>query len=300
MREVILGNLTIAMHWLLRIFPIEWCSHVGYLMGRMIGPRHRKASEQLRKNIQKLRPDVGSEKAMDAFVKQSFGNLGRVMAEFSVLRRIWASDRTTIEGLMHLNAAKALERPIIFLFLHLGNWEIIGPKLYPLLNRRVIQIYQLIDNRYQLRIAENVRRPYAHGLITTGPSVGKKIYNKLRDGYHLNIAVDELVNGELNTPSFGRPQSLSGNLSLAVRFAKLTNAILCPVYATRTKGARFVVHIVSPVVLDFTQWDKAKLTSSISALDALMGSIIRKHLDQWYYNTALIEDIDMPSTEVVL
>lgn len=296
LRNVLLGNLEIAVHWTLRILPIAVCSTIGYALGRILGPLHSKATQQLRANITSLRPDLRSSKEIEAMIKRTWGNYGRVLSEFSVLRRIWRSERTAVEGMDNLIHAKALGRPIIFLFMHLGNWEVIGPKLLSS-GGRGIQIYQQLDDPYKLRIAENIRRPYAHSLITNGPFVGKKIYNKLMNGYQLSIAVDEHINNELNTPSFGRPLHLSGNLTFAVRLAKLTNAVLCPVYATRTKGARFLLHILPARVYDFTNFGNGELRKTVKELDQLIDPIIRQHIDQWFYATTLNLSTNKPHAE---
>ncbi len=280
--SVLLGYSQIIAHWALGLLPIDFCSAIGNRLGRIIGPMHRIATQKLRENITQLRPDL-QPMAINQMVQRSWGNYGRVMAEFSVLRRIWKSDRVDITGLEHFIKAKATGRPVICLFVHLGNWEVIGPKLHALLGGDWIQIYQMLDNPYQLRIAEQVRRPYAHELITSGPFVGKKIYNKLKAGYTLNIAVDECVNEDITIPAFGRSLQLAGNLTFAVRLAKLTNAVFCPVYAMRTQGARFTVQVLPPVVFDFTEFDQGKLLEAVSTLNHTVESIIREHLDQWYY-----------------
>ena len=285
-RDIITGSLEVLVHWGLRILPITLCSNIGFFLGKIIGPLHRQATHQLRENIKVLRPDVNTPKQIEAMIRRSWGNYGRVMAEFSVLRRIWKSDRTEVEGLENLIASKASGRPIIYTFLHLGNWEIIGPKLDDLVSQRGIQIYQKLEDRFKLRIAENVRRPYAHALITNSPFVGKTIYNKLTNGYFLNIAVDEFINNKLSAPSFGRPLEHTGNLNFAVRLAKLTNAIICPVYATRRKGAYFTLHILPPIEFDFTDFNRVKLQDAEAQLDKLIDPIIRKHFDQWYYCAA--------------
>lgn len=287
MREIILGNLQIIAHWSLRILPIGLCSNLGCLMGRLLGPRHRQATQRLRNNIRQLRPDISSAKQIEKMIRRSWGNYGRVMAEFSVLQRLWKSDRTTIDNLEHFNNAKARGKPVIFPFLHLGNWEVLGPKIDDMIEGHGIQIYQMLDDHYKMRIAENVRRPYADALITNGPFVGKKICNKLNEGYFLNIAVDEFMNNELTTPSFGRPINLTGNLSFAVRLAKLTNAVLCPAYLTRTKGARFVLHFLPAIAFDFTDFDTVKLREAVEQLDQLIDPIIRQYFDQWYYGSML-------------
>lgn len=286
-RELFFGYLNIISHWALSVLPITLCSSLGYCLGRVIGPKHQKATQRLRDNITRLRPDVCQRELIDDMVKRSWGNYGRVMAEFSVLRRILVSNRTEMEGLEHLNAARVSKRPIIFLLLHLGNWELVGHKLYHLLDGRVVCVYQKLDNSVHLQIAKNTRREIAHILVTEGPFVGKKIYNKLREGHDLIMAVDEFVNDELNTPSFGRNLLIKGNLTRAVRFAKLTNAMLCPVYATRTQGARFLLHILPLIELDFADFDRIKLREAVAQLDSLIDPIIRQYFDQWYYAASL-------------
>lgn len=256
---------------------------MGCFFGRLLGPMHRQATLQLRQNMMCLRPDL-TPLQIDVMVKQSWGNYGRVMAEFSVLQRIWKSNRTTVEGLHHFTDAKSSGRPVICLFLHVGNWEVIGPKLYALLGGDWIQIYQQLDCPIQAKIAERVRRPYAHSLITSGPFVGKKIVNKLKEGYTLNIAVDECVKDEVNTPSFGRPLSRHGNLNLALRLAKLTGATLCPVYATRPKGARFVLHVLPSIDPEIMT---SKGLDPFEVIDKMIGSVIGQHLEAWYYARAL-------------
>jgi KDO2-lipid IV(A) lauroyltransferase len=282
-RDILTGSIEIIVHWVLRILPISLCSSIGFFLGKIIGPMHRQATHQLRENIKRLRPDVNTPEQLKKMIKRSWGNYGRVMAEFSVLRRIWRSNRTEIDGIDNLIASQASKRPIIYTFLHLGNWEIIGPKLLDLVSPNGIQIYQKIEDRFKLYIAENVRRPYAHALITNSPYVGKKIYNKLIDRYFLNIAVDEFINNKLSAPSFGRPLEHTSNLSFAVRLAKLTNAVICPVYTTRKNGAYFTLHILPPIMLDFTEFNRVKLQEAVSQLDQLIDPIVRKHFDQWYY-----------------
>lgn len=278
--------LEIACHYLLRCFPVYIASGIGCILGRMLGPRHQKATQRLRKNIIQLRPDLVSKKQIDKMVTRSWGNYGRVMAEFSVFRRICLSNQTPIFGLNHLECALGSKRPVIMMFLHLGNWEIVGPKLKGYLSEQVLQVYQLLEDKTKLKLAEKVRRPYAKYLMPNTPNMAKQIYNKLKEGYTVFMGVDEFINNKLPTPSFGRPLSLSNNLAYAVRFAQLTNAVLCPVYAVRTKGAQFEINIKAPIFFDFSDYDKEKCHDMVAQLDQLIDPIIRQHIDQWHYAMA--------------
>ena len=287
LKQTLLGYLEIACHYALRCFPVYICSGIGCAFGRILGPRHRKATQRLRNNIIHLRPDLVSKKDIDDMVLRSWGNYGRVMAEFSVFRRICQSSQTQIIGLDHLQCAQASERPVIIMFLHLANWEMVGPRLKDFVNERSLQVYQLLEDKTKLKLAEKARRPYAKHLIPNTPNMAKQIYNKLKEGYTVFMGVDEFINNKLPIPSFGRPLSLSNNLAFAVRFAQLTNAVLCPVYAVRTKGVQFEINIKAPVVFDFSDYNKQKLHGMVAQLDQLIDPIIRQHIDQWHYAMAL-------------
>lgn len=279
--------LEIAGHFALGCLPISACSGIGCVLGRILGPRHQDVNQRLRDNIMRLRPDITSKKQLNAMIKRSWGNYGRVMAEYSVLHRIWRSNRVQTIGDENVTHALKSTRPIIVIFLHLGNWEAIGPRCLELMGERFVQVYQMIDDKNKLYLANKVRHVYANHLIPNTPNAAKKIYNKLKEGYTVSLAVDEFIHNQLNTPSFGRPINLSSNLAYAVRFAQLTNAVLLPIYSTRTTGARFSLHIEAPVFFDFNKANRQTLSEMVTELDQRIDPIIRQHIDQWYYAHAL-------------
>ena len=176
--------------------------------------------------------------------------------------------------------------PIIFLLLHTGNWEIAGPKIGNLFDNRGIHIYQEIENYFQLKIANSIRAPFADHLIKPDASSVRKIYRKLISGHFLIIAADECINGKLNAPSFGRITSTPRNILYALRFAKLTNAVLLPIYTTRTQGAHFTVNVLPSIEFDFKQFNEADLQAAQMKIDDIMDNIIRQNVDQWYYAKA--------------
>ncbi|OGV26271.1 MAG: hypothetical protein A3F18_03760 [Legionellales bacterium RIFCSPHIGHO2_12_FULL_37_14] len=283
----LVGYCEIAAHYFLKCMPISWCSWLGGFLGRIIGPLHKEVNQRLQRNIQHLRPDLTQEQEIQKIINNYWSNYGRVMAEFSVLRRIWRSNRVKVYGIKNLEEAMSHKRPIILLFLHLANWEVVGPKFLETSRQKTIQIYQLIEDPIKLKIAQRVRKPYEKYLIPNSPNVAIKIHRKLKQGYNLSLAVDEFIQDRLVIPSFGREINSTSNLTFAVRLAKLVNAILMPAYAVRTKGAHFNLHFEPPVMLNFANFDAQKLHKTVRQLDKLIDPIIRKHIDQWYYAIAL-------------
>jgi KDO2-lipid IV(A) lauroyltransferase len=272
------GNTLLLLHYVLRSLPIDLCSAIGFSLGARFGPKNAVRDARVRHNLVVLRPDIDTPEEFEAAVRRFWGNAGRSWAEFSVLRRLWRSDRMSVVGMEHLQAAKATGRPRIALFVHLGNWELVGPKLLEL-GEDCRQIAQPLMNRYRNRIVTAVRRPYANKIIQPGNRVGREIIRCLRDAGMLSIAADEYVRGELFAPSFGNPVRLDGNLGRVVRLARLTDAIVVPYYCVRSTGAHFQMHVLPSVDLDFARADF--LREGAQRLNDLITPIIVRHLDQW-------------------
>jgi KDO2-lipid IV(A) lauroyltransferase len=276
--EILHGNGLLFITWLLGRLPIGWCSAIGYWLGVTVGPRNKVRDARLRHNLTVLRPDLAAPEVIEATVRRYWGNSGRAMTEFSVLDRLWRSDRMSVVGFEHLAAARATGRTRIGLFMHLGNWELVGPKIIDL-GENLSQVVQELANPYRNRIANNARRRYADRLIHAGPNASRQFLRLLRNNGFISIAGDEFQNRELFAPSFGRPVRLDGNLGRVVRLAKLVDAVICPYYCVRTQGAHFEMHILPAVALDFTADDY--LQRGVERLDGTITPVIVAHLDQW-------------------
>ncbi|HEX4504438.1 MAG TPA: lysophospholipid acyltransferase family protein [Alphaproteobacteria bacterium] len=276
--EILQGNGLLFVNWLLGLLPIDWCSAIGYRLGVTVGPRSRVRDARLRHNLKVLRPDLAAPDVIEATVRRYWGNSGRAMTEFSVLQRLWKSDRATVSGMENLLAARATGRPRIALFVHLGNWELVGPKILDL-GENSSQIVQRLANPYRDRIAMRTRSPFEGRLIEAGPSAGRQILRALVKNGLISMAGDEYLHGTLLAPSFGGPIRLDGNLGRAVRLAKMANAIVCPYYCIRTGGAHFDIRFTPAIELDLVADDY--LQRGVETLDAAITPIIVAHLDQW-------------------
>lgn len=203
------------------------------------------------------------------------------MAEFSVSARLWGSDRVAVAGLENLNAARASGRPRIYIGVHLGNWELIGPKLFSL-GEDAVQFIQPPANRFTRRIAERARRRYRDRLLPPGPASAQRAYRALKAGRVLVMFVDEFIRGRVQAPAFGRPISLDGNIANAVRLALLSNAVILPVYLLRCSGARFCLNISPPIEIEPTGQHKADIEHNVQKIEAIIAPIVSAHLEQWF------------------
>lgn len=155
-RDTAMELLNTGAHNALRLLPTDPCSNVGALLGRLSRFRYPESDARARRLYEALHPGHSAED-VDRYMRRLWTGVGRTMAEYSVLDRLWPDGRIRVEGLEHLTAARISEQPILIAALHLGNWEVIGPALvcngFP-----GSAIYEVPENRFDHRIALEVRR----------------------------------------------------------------------------------------------------------------------------------------------
>ena len=281
--DTISGVLSTLTHWLFKLLPVDACSAVGAWIGQELGRRrYRVATQRARDNYARLRPDVTDPAEVAAAVVRMWRNAGRSMVEFSVMRRLHRGDRVAVVGAEHLAAARATHRPRIFLLLHLGAWELVGPMLLRE-GEHGRHVYQPPTNRFERRIAEQVRRPFRHLMISPGTGEVREAVRALnRDKGGIILGIDEYIRGRVQAPAFGREISPDANLVSAARLALMSDAVLLPAYVLRTRGAHFALHIGAPFEPVRTGDRAADLAATVAAIDGAITPIVAANLDQWF------------------
>jgi Kdo2-lipid IVA lauroyltransferase/acyltransferase len=283
LRDPSVGVLNIGIHYGLRLLPIDACSAAGTALGTLAKYRFPESDARARKLWMRLRPDEADKATTDAAVNRLWRNVGRSMAEFSVFDRFWRNGRITIAGKEHLDMAMASGRPFIVTGLHLGNWEVVGLTMLAL---RIpgVSVSMPPDNRFDVFIASRARDRLGGGYMLVDSRSGFAIAKVLKSGRNVLLYIDELARGRVWAPAFGRKPRRQGNIAYAVRLARMTGAMIIPVYGLRVgPGARFKVTILPPVDLVNTGDDDADLMANIATIDALIDPIIRANLDQWFF-----------------
>jgi KDO2-lipid IV(A) lauroyltransferase len=268
-----------ALHYGFRIGTIGSCSATGCALGVLAG-RHRfkRWDARARENVARLRPDLARD--LDATMDRMWCQIGRVMAEFSVLHRLWPRGRVTASGTEHVTAARAAGRPVLVMGVHLANWEVIAPTLTRLV-QPLYFIYQPPRNRFQHAIAARVRTRCGATLLPPSLTSTRRARRALvEERASLLIFVDELVDGRVNAPAFGRPLRARGNLANVVRLARASGAAVIPAHVERRAPTRFHVTFAAPVDLAGQEGDD--LMPDVERLDALITPIVLAQLDQWH------------------
>ncbi len=270
-----MGAREVALHYAMRLLPIGACSWLGVRIGPLVGPLDAKADARVRKNLALLRPQW-NDAELEAGRLSNWRNVGRTMAEFSVLRRLWASDRVTLHGRENYDAAQAWKARV-YVGAHLGNWELLGPKLLDL-GEDGAEFYQPPRNRFQRAIAERTRRQFEHRLLAPGASGAVAALRRLREGRGIVMFIDEFTRGRVHGPAFGRPLDPRAGLGTAVRLAQSAGGVVIPAYVLRRAGeARFDMHVLTPIPVV-----GLSVEAGMAAVNAALEPVVREHLEQWY------------------
>ena len=282
--ETFRGLSKTAVHYGLRCLPIDWCSAIGAMGGKTAPARYPKSDARARSVFRRLRPEAADPAWLDAAMNRLWLNIGRTMAEYSIMDRLWNAGRIQVEGLEHVEAAKAAGRPIIGIGLHLGNWELMGPVLI-FSGHPTSAIYLKPANPFEHRIVTKVRERYGMGLVpptTQGPRAALRILRKRQKIF--GVYIDEFIRNRVHAPAFGRKLRPMGNIAYVARLVAMTGAVVIPAYCVRLgEAARFKVTFLPPVDMINTGDGEADVMENIRRMDAIIDPIVKANLDQWYY-----------------
>jgi len=280
-RDPLVGVINFAIHYGVRLLPIDVASAIGARLGAFAKYRYPQSDARARKLWITVRPNEADK--VDAAVNTLWRNVGRTMAEFSVLDRLWAAGRIEVVGREYLDAGHQAG-PMIGLGVHLGNWETIGVAMLSI-GFKGGSIYEPPTNRFDHLLASRARSRLPGDAILARPNAAAEAFIRLtREKQQIVLYADELARGRVWAPAFGRPLRRNGNIGNAVRLARLANAQIFPLYSVRiNERAQFRVMVLPPVKLIKTADREADLIANIAIIDALFEPIIRDHLDQWFF-----------------
>ncbi len=272
---------------LLRILPASIASWLGGWLSANVARRNMKLRDQrARANLAILRPDL-DETAREEMLTRRWFNLGRTMAELANIDRLVNNRHVSIMNEPAYREALASARPMIFLTTHIGNWDLLAAHLKASTDRPGLGVYDPPSDPAQAKMLKRARESYM-GEAITGSGAARSILRHLaeKDRAMLYILVDERRDRQVWFPRFGRNVEPSGNLSIALRLARRSNARFLPFTLARTKGAHFRLDWHPP--LDPLVMDEADLLDQV---DAFLGKACVDHADQWL----ALHDMDLAS-----
>lgn len=260
-----------------RLLSPDFASRTGARLGRRIGPGLDK-SRLIRRNL-RLAFAEKSDAELDTLVKDIWGNIGRILAEYPHLGTICNSDAARrLEYVIaeDIEVLRNPQKPAVFVTAHLANWEIsagaIAHRGVPL-----NVVYTRLQNPGLDRMLYRARAALGCGLLERD-GAARQLLRSLKQGISVGLIVDQRVDGGSPVAFFGHEMLTSITpAQLAVRF----DCELIPVQIQRLEDARFRAIFHAPVRVAADLPDDRKILEMTMAINNLFEDWIRERPQEW-------------------
>lgn len=217
--------------------PLGTVRRVGAVLGRLNWLASSRMATTTRININNCLPEIDANNRK-LLAKSSISHTFQAMAE-GAPAWLWPPEKVLdhileVDGLEHLEAAKAQGKGVVVMAPHLGNWEVFGLYLNNCGFGRSSQLYQAPkDPRLDKFIYQARSRSGANMVPTNAKGVGL-LLKALKRGEIVGILPDQVPNdqgGEF-APLFGRQ---AFTMTLVARLLEKTGAKAVLGYARRVR-----------------------------------------------------------------
>lgn len=253
-------------------------SRAGRRLARSLGPRLDK-SRVFRRNLTLAFPER-SEAQIEDLVREVWGNLGAVLAEYAHLPTICgpeAQDRIQTVVDPSVSVFDRQPKRAVFVAAHLANWEVLATAAVRL-GIPLTVVYTPLRNPYLDSRLRRVRAALGCGLVSRDAG-SREIVRHLKRGGGIGLLVDQRMDSGEPLPFFGMDKwTTLAPARLALRFG----CELVPVRIERLGGARFRVSFHAPVMPDDEAApDQDKALQMMARVNTLFEAWIRERPGDW-------------------
>ena len=285
--NALVGALAIGLIKGLRLVKPDWMINTGGWLMRHIGPLLREHRIG-RANLVAAFPEK-SPAEIDAIMRGSWDNIGRMGAEFAHLDRLWDFDpdhperpsRIDIrdEHVAHFKDLLEDGKPALIFAAHLGNWELpaIAAATYKLDSA---VLYRRPNIAGIDRWLQDTRAASMGTLIATSLDAPIKIAEALERGAHVGMLVDQYYVRGVPVTFFGRKTRANPLL------ARLAQHFDCPIHGVRVvrlPGNRYRPELTDAIAPVRDAQGKIDIAGTTQVIIGVVEGWVREHPEQWLW-----------------
>ncbi len=268
--------LLVGLLWLFSRLPFAWGMAICRSLKPLLKLALKKRASIAEQNIRACFPSM-DDAAVDAMLDQHFAGLASMVGE--IIYSWWGSkalfDRIgTINGLEHIEAAKAAGHGVVLITIHTTCMEIGGHILA--MQSPLHALYRSHGNPVMDRVSRKARLKSNSQMIAKRElrKVVKLLNSKGTIWYTTDLDVKNQQS--LFVPFFGIPAS---TLDVPVRLAKKTGAVLIPMVSIREPGNRYRIEVLPP--LENTPSDD--MQADLGRINAVNEKMVLMAPDQYWW-----------------
>lgn len=287
LQQPVEGSINQITHTAFRFLPFDFGSALAGLLSQLAQFRYRDRifAKRIAKNLRLLAPErCNTPEKHRSAVRNWWANIGRTLAEFSMVNALWPQGRISIEGSENLNAARAQGGPLIFVSVHLSTWEAIFAVTQQALDPPNIGPFQPEPSRFTNSIVYKSRKRRNHYVFPPGQKSAFRLQRLLAGGgaASMTIFIDEVRDLQIHLPLFGRALPDKGNAVVAIKLANSTGGTLVPVYMKRDKGARFNLCVLPHLAKAENAVKPYPIAPTIRTFNDIFEPLVIENVEHWY------------------
>lgn len=261
-----------------RMLSPERASALGRCIFRAIGPRLDK-TRIFRRNLTLAFPEKSADE-IENLIREIWGNVGAVLAEYPHLHAFVGSERTERLDIVIKGDNPVLRhngKPAVFVSAHLANWEISLAAAIRL-GVPVSVLYTPLQNPWLDRMLYKARRRIGMNLLPRDGGI-RTLVRELGSGRSIGMLVDQRVDSGEPIPFFGLDMNTS---TTPARLALRYRCDLIPVRVRRLGNARYQILFEPPVIpaTGITE-EQEKILDMTRQVNTLFESWIREQPQEW-------------------
>ena len=285
--DAAVGALVVGLLKAIRLTDPDMMADFAGWIVRTIGPllpEHRIA----RANLTTAFPEKSAAE-IEAIVRGTWDNLGRVGVEFAHLDRIWDYNPLASSPNGRIQIASAdVERfktllndgkPALIFAAHLANWEL--PAICAAAYQLDSAVLYRRPNVARLdRWITETRSVNMGMLVATGLNAPLKIAEALERGAHAGMLVDQYYVRGVEVEFFGR-RTMANPL-----LARLAQRFNCPIHGARIirlPGHRFRAELTEAIAPAHDATGKVDIAATTQIIMSVVEGWIREHPEQWLW-----------------
>ncbi|THV25043.1 lipid A biosynthesis lauroyl acyltransferase [Peteryoungia ipomoeae] len=297
--QMVITRIVLALrnlyHWLvaqaafgfltvLKILPADAAINFADRLMRWIGPK-TKRHRLMQVNLRNAFPEK-SDAERDEIALASWGHMGRLVAEYVFLDRLFDFDpdkpgegRVEVSGVEQFLDLRDNPRPFIVFTGHTANFELL-PVAGAAFGLFVTVLFRPPNNPYVAEKVFNFRRKRMGDLVPSHAGSSFALARQLEKGGGVGVLVDQKFGKGVETQFFGQPVRTNPLL------AKLARQFECEVYPARCirlPGNRYRLEIESRIELPRNAKGQIDVNAASQLLNDKVEAWVRSYPEQWLW-----------------
>ncbi|PST22488.1 lipid A biosynthesis lauroyl acyltransferase [Mesorhizobium plurifarium] len=283
-RQWSIAQFVLLLLTILKLFPPDMAISFMDGVARRIGPKTRRHKLTLT-NLRNAFPEKGDAE-IEAIALESWGNMGRLAAEYVFLDQLFDFDparaepgRVEVSGIPLFLELRDNPRPFIVFTAHSGNFEML-PVAGSAFGLDVTVLFRPPNNPYLADRVFEFRKERMGNLVPSHAGSSFALARQLERGGAVGVLVDQKFRKGLKTKFFG--QDVQTNPLLA----KLVRQFNCEVYPARCirlPGNRFRLELEPAVEIPRRGDGSVDVTATAQMLNDKVESWVREYPGQWLW-----------------